>query len=323
MHSLSITFAIFLVASTATFSIGYAQTKVVVGLTTLNSRVTPLWIAQEKGFFTKNGLEVLLVLTRVSQPAIAGLIAGELQLVFGGASAALGAFSSGADLRVIAGSTNRLTYDLVTRPGLRRPEDLRGKRLGVGGIGGSLWMGAMLALEYLHLDVSRDQISIMLVGDQTNNIQALEAGSVDAALLDGVFSHRLRQKGFPVIAELYHANIPFAGQGIVTSRAFLQKQPFVVESFLKGLLEGIDFSLAPVNKAAVLKTMTGRLKIPDPVSADVGYQDLLRGVESKPYPSLEALRNVQRLMKGQNPKVGNVKLEELVDDRIVRKLLGG
>jgi len=126
-----------------------------------------------------------------------------------------------------------------------------------------------------------------------------------------------------VIAELYNANIPFAGQGIVTSQAFLQKQPLVVESFLRGLLEGIDFSLAPANKAAVLRTMTARLKIPDPVSADVGYQDLLRGVESKPYPSLEALRNVQRLMKGQNPKVGNVKLEELVDDRIVRKLLGG
>lgn len=69
--------------------------------------------------------------------------------------------------------------------------------------------------------------------------------------------------------------------------------------------------------------MTARLKIPDTASAEEGYQDLLRGVEPKPYPSLEALRNVQRLMKAQNPKVGNVKLEELIDDRILRKILGG
>ena len=310
-------------AGACTTSVALAQTRILVGLTTLNSRVTPLWIAQEQGFFAKNGLEVLLLLTRVSQPAIAGLIAGELQMVFGGSSAALGAFASGADLRVIAGQTNRLTYDLVARPGLRKPEDLRGKRLGAGAIGGSLWMGAMLALEHLHLDASRDQISIMLVGDQTNNIQALEAGSIDAALLDGVFSYRLRQKGFPVLAELYNANIPFAGQGIVTSRSFLQKQPLIVESFLKGLLEGIDFSLALGNKPIVLKTMTSRLKIPDIASAEVGYQDLLRGVEPKPYPSLEALRNVQRLMKVQNPKVGNVKLEELIDDRVLRKILSG
>jgi ABC-type nitrate/sulfonate/bicarbonate transport system substrate-binding protein len=325
MHTLFIRIAVVLLLCTITLGLdlAYSQTKVLVGLTTLNSRVTPLWIAQEKGFFAKNGMEALLVLTRVSQPAIAGLIAGELQIVFGGSSAALGAFASGADLKVIAGSTNRLTYDLVTRPGLRRPEDLRGKRLGAGAIGGSLWMGAMLALEYLRLDVSRDQISILLVGDQTNNIQALEAGSIDAALLDGVFSYRLRQKGFPVLAELYTANIPFAGQGIVTSGTFLQKQPVLVESFLRGLLEGIDFSLAPGNKPVVLKTMTTRLKIPDRASAEAGYQDLLRGVEPKPYPSLEALRNVQRLMKAQNPKVGNVKLEELVDDRILRKILGG
>ncbi|HYQ97571.1 MAG TPA: ABC transporter substrate-binding protein, partial [Candidatus Nitrosocosmicus sp.] len=239
------------------------QTKIYVGLSTLNSRVTPLWIAQERGFFGKNGLEVLLVLTRVSQPAIAALLAGEMQMVYGGSTAALGAVSSGADLKVIAALTNRLTYDLVARPGINRPEELRGKRLGVGSIGGTVWMGAMLGLEHLGLEPSRDRISILVVGDQTNTGQALEAGSIDAALLDGVFTHRLRHKGFPVIAEFAGANIPFAGQGIVTSGSYLMKQPAVIENFLKGLLEGIHFSLAPPNKAAVLKTMTERLRLPD------------------------------------------------------------
>jgi ABC-type nitrate/sulfonate/bicarbonate transport system substrate-binding protein len=51
-----------------------------------------LWIAQERGFFAKNGVEVLFVLTRVSQPAIAALLAGEMQMVYGGSTAALGPF---------------------------------------------------------------------------------------------------------------------------------------------------------------------------------------------------------------------------------------
>ena len=269
------------------------QTKIYVGLSTLNSRVTPLWIAQERGFFGKNGLEALLVLTRVSQPAIAALLAGEMQMVYGGSTAALGAVSIGADLKVIAALTNRLTYDLVARPGISRPEELRGKRLGVGSIGGTVWMGAMLGLEHLGLEASRDRISILVVGDQTNTGQALEAGSIDAALLDGVFTHRLRHKGFPVIAEFAGTNIPFAGQGIVTSGSYLLKQPVAIENFLKGLLEGIDFSLAPTNKAAVLKTMTARLRLPDAASAEVGYQDLIRGIEPKPYPSLEGLRKCE------------------------------
>ena len=53
----------------------------------------------------KNGMEVL-VLTGVSQPAIAALLAGEMQMVYGGSTAALGAVSNGADLKVIAALTN-------------------------------------------------------------------------------------------------------------------------------------------------------------------------------------------------------------------------
>src|SRR5512133_2454326 len=71
------------------------QTRIYLGLSTLNARVSPLWIAQEKGFFAKRGLEVLLVLTRVSQPAIAALLAGEMQMVFGGSVAAVGAVAGG------------------------------------------------------------------------------------------------------------------------------------------------------------------------------------------------------------------------------------
>jgi len=121
----------------------------------------------------------------------------------------------------------------------------------------------MLALEYFGLDASRDQISIRPVGDQTNNIQALEAGSIDATLLDGVFSYRLKQKGFPVLAEFYNANIAFAGQGVVATRALLQMQPSVAENFLRGLLAEDN---------------------------DVGSED---------------------------------NVEDLVDDRILRKILGG
>jgi ABC-type nitrate/sulfonate/bicarbonate transport system substrate-binding protein len=265
----------------------------------------------------------LLVLTRLSNPAIAALLAGELQIVYGGANAALGAASNGAELKLIAAMSNRLTYELIARPGINKPEDLRGKRFGTGGIGGSLWMGALLGLENLGLDATRDNISLMIVGDQTNNAQALEAGSIDVTTLDGVYTHRLKQKGFKVVAEFGKANIPFPGQGIVVARAFLQKQPALVEGFLKALLEGINFCLTPANKPAVLKTMTARLRIPDAASAEVGYQDLIGGVDLKPLPSLEGLRNVQRLMKVQNPKVGNLKVEDLIDDRLLRKLLGG
>lgn len=50
---------------------------------------------------------------------------------------------------------------------------------------------------------------------------------------------------------------------------------------------------------------------------------MIRGVEPKPYPSLERLRNLQRLMRVHNPKVGSIRVEEMVDDRILRRIIEG
>ena len=55
-------------------------------------------------------------------------------------------------------------------------------------------------------------------------------------------------------------------------------------------------------------------------SAEEAYQDLLKGVDRKPFPSLDGLRNVQRMLKPRNPKIGQVKTEEVIDARIMRKL---
>jgi hypothetical protein len=50
------------------------------------------------------------------------------------------------------------------------------------------------------------------------------------------------------------------------------------------------------------------------------YQDLLVGNEKKPNPSIEAVRNVQKLMAPMNPKVAGLKPEEIVEPRIIRRL---
>jgi hypothetical protein len=89
---------------------------------------------------------------------------------------------------------------------------------------------------------------------------------------------------------------------------------------MKGLLEGIAFCLAPRNKPAVIATIMKRLKLNDPASAEEGYLDVVNGVERRPLPGVEGLRNIQRLMKLRNPNIEKMKMEELIDDRILRRL---
>jgi len=105
----------------------------------------------------------------------------------------------------------------------------------------------------------------------------------------------------------------------VVPHAFLLKHPDIVESYLKAEIEALAFAVGPKNKPAVLKTLMRRLKV-DAAAAEEGYQDLLRGVDRKPFPSLDGMRNTQRLMKIRNPKIGEVKVEDVIDDRLMRKL---
>ena len=297
-----------------------AAPEVVVGYANMSARVSPLWIAQEKGFFSKYGVSVQPVYMPGSPVMIASLSTGQIQLANSGGTAALGAAAGGLDLKVIGTFTSRIPFDLVVRPTIKSAQDLRGKRLGVQVIGGTIWMGAMLGLEHLGLDPRRDNIQVVAAGDQTMLIQALEKGTVDATVVDSAFSNGLKQRGFPILVELSKTNIPFVSNGIVARASYLQSQNDVVRNVLKAWMEGVAYALSPRMKSSVIETITKRLKIADPALAIRGYDDLLQATDRKPFPSLEGLRNVQRLMKLQNSAVAGLKPESLIDGKLMKEL---
>jgi hypothetical protein len=91
---------------------------------------------------------------------------------------------------------------------------------------------------------------------------------------------------------------------------------------LRALVEGLAFTWSPKSKSAVLKSVARRLRITDTAIAEDGYQELLTrgGLEKRPHPSVEGMRNVQRLMQISNPRVGEVKLDDVLDRSLMRKL---
>lgn len=213
-----------------------------------------------------------------------------------------------------------IPFDLVVRPTIKSAQDLRGKRLGVQVIGGTIWMGAMLGLEHLGLEPRRDAVQIIAAGNQTMLIQALEKGAVDATVVDSPFSNGLKQRGFSILLELSKTNIPFVSNGIVARERYLQQQPDAARNALKAWMEGVAYALSPKMKASVVETIARHLKIGDPALAERGYEDLLQATDRKPFPSLEGLRNVQRLMKLRNAAVGGLKTEGLIDGKLMKEL---
>lgn len=297
-----------------------AAPEIVIGYANISARVSPLWIAQEKGLFAKYGVNVQQVYMPGSPVMIASMSSGQVHLANSGGTAALGAAAGGLDLRVIGTFTSRIPFDLVVKPNIKSPKDLRGKRIGVQVIGGTIWMAAMLGLEHLGLDSRRDDIQVVAAGDQTMLSQALEKGTVDGTVVDSAFSNNLKQRGFPILVELSKTNIPFVSNGIIARASYLQQQPDQARNTLKAWLEGVAYALSPRMKPSVIETIARRLKVSNPTLAEQGYQDLLRATDRKPYPSLEGLSNVQRLMKLRNAAVADLKAESLIDAKLVQEL---
>ncbi|MGZ8531603.1 MAG: ABC transporter substrate-binding protein [Candidatus Binatia bacterium] len=283
------------------------------------ARALPFWVAQDLGLFLKYGVDVEPVFIRGAPILVAGLASGDIHVGSTGGSATLAAIAGGQDLKIIATFGSRNTFDLMTQPNIKRPEDLRGKRIGLTSIGGTTWMALLLWLEHFGLDVQRDKMQLQAMGEQAITVQSLEAGIVNAAIFEGIFSRRLKAKGFNTLGEYSALKHQFLSQALVVQRSFLQQRSDTLENLLKAEIEGVAYVLAPKNKPAMIKTLMRRMKT-DPAAAEEGYLDLLRAMERKPVPTVESMVHVQRLMKIQNPKIGDVKLEDINDARLIKKL---
>jgi ABC-type nitrate/sulfonate/bicarbonate transport system substrate-binding protein len=297
-----------------------APARVNIGAASASSSMLSLWTAQQQGFFAKHGIDAQLILIRGGSTLVASLLAGEIQMAFTSGVSVLGAAAQGVDVKMLTSISSRVSWKLIASPRIKKAEELRGKRFGVQSIVGSTWMYAMLALEQLGLEPKKDDISFLPIGDAVTIGHALEAGRIDAAVLDPALSRRLTNKGFSQLVDLAQTSAIFPGLGLGVTRSYLEQQPATIERTVTSLTEGLAFVQAPANRAVVLKVLMKHLRISDSNVAEDGYRDQLLTLNRKPYPSVEGLRSAQRLMAQQNPKVAALKVEELVDSRFVRKL---
>lgn len=295
-----------------------ARTRITIAYPSPSPRVAPLWVAQDLDFFGKYGLQADIILIRNNTMLTSGFASGDIHVAYTGGTTVLGAAATASELRMLAGFVSRGRGFLMVKPDIRKPTDLRGKRFGVQSIGGTLWMYAVLALEQLGLDPVRDRIQFIVVGNQTVMVRSLETGTVDATVLTTrTFSLDLKKKGFTELAEVTPA---MASTGVVSSKSFLDKHPATVENLMKAIIEAQHYVLSPDGKSQTIKTIMTRLKLSDAALAEEGYADIVKEFETKPYPSLEGLKNMQRLLATQNPKLASINPATLIDTSYLRKL---
>jgi NitT/TauT family transport system substrate-binding protein len=294
-------------------------TRTVIGYSAIQAPVVPLWLAEEQGLFKKYGVDPRLVFIRTTSVHMAGLISGQIDISYGGATGVLPTVGSGVDLKFIATLSSRLTHVLVVRPEIQRPRDLQGNRVGVS-IGGTQWITTKLGLEHLEVDEQRNAIRLLAIGDQSVLRTALEAGSIEAAFLNGAMAEELKAKGFRVLVDLHGANIKTVGSGIIVKAAEIQKSREPAMNVLKAVVEGLAFVKSPARKSTVLKTLMNGLRLSDLSVAEEGYRYLQRDLDVSLVTPLEGLQNLQRFMRAYSPRLGDINVAQLIDNSFISSL---
>ncbi len=247
-----------------------AQTKITIGKVVGGVGLhIPSYIAMDKGFFKEEGLDARFV-ELAGRPLITAGLSGNVDFVpipSGGAQAVL----SGAKLKYVVGQSLKPQWIIVTKPDIKKAEDLRGKTLGYARVGAADYdEGATTLDRFFNMKVGRDYKVIQFQGEP-ERIAALSNGDISGALVSVPRAYQAKQAGFHVLLRTGDY-LPRAGGTFWATEEYFAKNPETVKKFIRAIARGVMYYRD--NKAGSFASMKGHLGVQTDEEAGVLWDEL-------------------------------------------------
>ena len=212
-----------------------ALEKLRVAYSAIGGSQASVWIPYEAGIFRKHGLDVELLYVGGGGRAAQIVQSGEVPIgVFTG-GAVINSHLAGGDLVVIASSMNVMTFSVMTRPEIRRAEDLKGKKIGISRFGSATDFGLRYVEDQWPVKRQRD-FAVLQLGGMQDLLNALRAGALDAAVVNAELAIVARKEGFRELADIAKMGLNFPTSSIVTTRSFIKRNENTVRKFIRGFV---------------------------------------------------------------------------------------
>jgi NitT/TauT family transport system substrate-binding protein len=218
---------------------GFAQASdklipVRMALAARSTTTMPYFVAKERGFFREEGLEVELIVMQAIQTIQATL--GRSTHFASATGSAVAAAVSGADIKVILAVTDRPSFDLIVQPSITSVQQLRGKKIGTGGVGS---LAEILARRILIANGIRpEDVVILATGPSHVTYTALKAKAIDAAPLQMPLTFIAQDEGLRKLVAAGDIYRSVQG-GLATTKALLTEQPELVTKVVRAMLRAI------------------------------------------------------------------------------------
>ena len=296
------------------------QQKFLMGYSSFSANQTPIWVAREEGLFNRYGTEPDLILIEGGTRGAQALISGDLPVMGMSGQPVISARARGSDLVMIAGTVNKMNYVLVGSPTVKKPDDLRGKRIGAAQAGTASYHAVLLGLKHWGLDARRDRITILQLGNQGARVASLQSGGSDTIIVNPGLGPSLKERGNNIIADFTELPIPYPQQTVSVRERTLKSDPEFVEKVMKGVVAGNSFSLEPRNNERVKQILAKYLRLERVAQAEEHYQAALKVMAPKPYVDVAGITSMIEFITETDPLVAKVKPEMVINHTILKKL---
>jgi NitT/TauT family transport system substrate-binding protein len=293
--------------------------KLEVVYSSIGGSGVPLWIAQDKGFFERDGLDTRLIYIGGGRIGAQSFAAGQVKIAIMAGPALVSANFAGLNLRMVGGLVNTSTYSLFVKPNITTAQELKGKRFGMGSFGSSPDFMMRQIFRRLGLDPEKDVTILQLGGGgDLVRLAALKAGSVDGALLSPPLTALARDAGFRALITPQSLVIPYQQTGIATTKDFIDKNRDSVRRFIKAMVEAVHFY--KTHKEESLALVAKNLKTNDRLALEESYQEFAVKLHPrKPYPTLEGMALIVDSQRTKNTPP-NIRAEDYIDMSFVKEL---
>lgn len=279
-----------------------------------------LWVADSRNLFQKYGLEVEYIAISSGTVAMQTVLAGETQIDFSTGALAITANLEGADVTIIAGGLNFFPYNLIARPPMRSPEDIKGKTMAISRFGSATEYAAHAALQKIGL--TANDVKIIQVGGNTERFAALVSGAVQTAMLiEPQSTMAIKNFAMNSLIDMAATGTPFPQNSFMVKRSYLAANHDKVVRFMKGAIEGLY--VLKRDKKLALQLIKKYLRVEEEDAA-IGYDYYIdkygEGILS--LPAREGMQFVISQIANRNPKAKGQTPEnlKLLDPSVLQEI---
>jgi NitT/TauT family transport system substrate-binding protein len=297
---------------------GWAQGKLRLSHSALESSNAVWYVAQERGFYKKNSLEAELLFIPSTTTSVSSLLAGDVQVANASGGGVASAVVAGADLLMVACYLNSLPYELIVNENVKSAEDMKGKSIGISRVGSASDVAARALIRGLGLEPDK-QVPIIQVGGPAERAASFRSGRIAGFPSPPGIIHLTRGMPFRVLISTsdFQKRFDFPYICATTTRSYLTRQREIVKRVIMAHIEATQYF--KTHKEDSKKIIAKYSRISNEEYLEAAYTASAKLYDVVPLVTRPGVEAQIKEATGRKPG-SQLQVGDLIDDSIVYEL---